>query len=73
MINLWIFKEREKKFRTEAESYITKQDTEIQQLKTELKQVPISLLVLDIQLNSVITNTSGPAKSVRYNRVNLCS
>jgi len=26
-----------------------------------------------IQWNSVITNSSGPAKSVRYNRVDLCS
>jgi len=28
---------------------------------------------LKIQWNSVITNSSGPAKSVRYNRVNLCT
>ncbi len=39
-------------------------------IKSKITGVP--LYVLLIQSNSVITNSSGPAIFVRYNRVNLC-
>jgi hypothetical protein len=38
----------------------------------ELK-LSVTLFALDIQPNSVITNSMGPAIFVRYNLVNLCT
>jgi hypothetical protein len=40
--------------------------------RNKRKITGVPLCVLLIQSNSVITNSSGPAIFVRYNRVNLC-